>query len=176
MALVALAPAVRNASTRSASAAPSRGATFIRWAAGGIPLRPEPRLPVRAVAHSDLGVLVHPEASADELTGALWLYLRAHGVTGDDAEARALILPTARRRLRTVRRKSSVEHDASRQAGDPQGPGPVLGQALGVDTGGQLRYRLGRFVAHPAQRNHAPRSYQPRRSPPRGAFSFRTPT
>jgi hypothetical protein len=128
MALVALAPAVRNASTRSASAAPSRGATFIRWAAGGIPLRPEPRLPVRAVAHSDLGVLVHPEASADELTGALWLYLRAHGVTGDDAEARALILPTARRRLRTVRRKSSVEHDASRQAGDPQGPGPVLGR------------------------------------------------
>lgn len=120
MALVALAPAVRNASTRSASAAPSRGA-FIRWVAGHVPLRAEPLLPVRAVAHPDLGVLVHPDATADELTSALLLYVRAQGL--DAVDARALILPTARRRLRTVRAKIS-RTDATEQAGDPRGPGP----------------------------------------------------
>jgi len=111
MALVAPALVSRNASTRSGSAAPPLGPSpsspsLIRWAAGHIPLHASALLPVHVAAHPDV-VFVHPDATAEELTGALWLAMRGHGFRHDDAEARALILPTARRRLRTVRKNAA---------------------------------------------------------------------
>lgn len=101
MAHLAVCSRSRKPSVRSPSAAPSRGALR---RARRIPLDFEPALPVRIVAHPELGVLARPDASAEDVARAFALYLRGEGHDVDHAA----LLPIARRRLAAAKTPVAV--------------------------------------------------------------------
>lgn len=81
----------------------------VRWGAGACPIFAHHELPVPYAVGED-ALFVRPDIDAPALAAAIWRFLSlVGGFQGDAAAVTAAILPTAKNRLRTIRR-----HEAKR--------------------------------------------------------------